>query len=939
MPDDQQKIELEKREQNKRVLVEKEIEASPMFKALKTSAKETNIPLDIETIVDKYFEYSPDSANNFQNQDFYKVDSDLITYVLNQTIYLISVTENGVILNPDGTVDHEGSEMQAKVMAGIATPEEKKELYSKLTSMNKEDNIKDFYLNGIKLDKFLDSIYGMTDAEREALYRNKEFQADLDESANKMTDKIMQLKLYGNIENEEQLKVITNCRVLSGIFEKENLTDNDKRDIAKSIAELKQLADQGEEWAKEIIGAEGSSNEEIIARAIRESEEYIRKEHAGNSLQILQKGYGLNKELLHFYKSEDNPNGVPDERKKEILEAAIALYAQPEAEYTQEAIRVFQLLNLVTKDPKLGIVPDKEKIAHMYSGITGKELGYLEILRQTRSDIESEIDLKFYRFATEAELGQFKGRTDAEYLKTLVRRDYERKAEIEAGKENENERESNVPSFKTVVGTAREEAKRTSDDTDKKTKRVTGHNKKVAVKEYVKEKDRLIEKKLDKMLGDLDYKTRISVMAIASDYVRRQYKDSQESKYMLGYINRHKRQYRGIDRLSMEEHMKVVADNPSLYRALNKMKIDPKNPEEEKMDFIGRNILEIVSKESSRKLGLVMGGLVGSVKDFIEFQNRWLASKIEIGKVKCLEDPTDKKVQAKKEQFGYGEKDFENEVVRKLKNLQMKSMLISGIDISQVDSEQMTEDELYNFYLNYFDEEKARQFAMEDIESRNMLQKVKESGEKSLSQEEIDAIVAREMAAQADPTKSTTRTIEESEAAGDMQLPTGEIVPPELIENIMDVRMQETKDLEADGKVEDLVAPIQGIIEASNTPRENANKTTTNTSTKENYKQKEIKEDKEFDVNAPTNEFDRLYKVDITPTATVAPPAKKMDDKAYIKAGLELNNELGGSDKKLSAALLEGDVETIAECLNAHQGIVKDNKEQPVAVMASGDER
>lgn len=103
--------ELKKKELNKRALVEQEIKEHPIFKSMQKSLEGTQVKLDIDDIVDKYFDLTSDK-NILDNKEFYKVNPDVILQSLQETMYIISSEENGIVLDDSGEIDKEASLQQ-----------------------------------------------------------------------------------------------------------------------------------------------------------------------------------------------------------------------------------------------------------------------------------------------------------------------------------------------------------------------------------------------------------------------------------------------------------------------------------------------------------------------------------------------------------------------------------------------------------------------------------------------------------------------------------------------------------------------------------------------------------------------------------------------------------------------------------------------------------
>ena len=156
--------ELEKKELNKRALLEQEILKHPLFLNMQKATRNAHMNIMVEAIVDRYFDLTSEH-NILQNQEFYQVNMDTIQMALHQTAYLISVEENGIVLEENGELDQKASLHQQEVAAYSEAlkmelrDEERKDIYEKLIiGMDEKDKrLAEYYLNSFSFLEFSQS--------------------------------------------------------------------------------------------------------------------------------------------------------------------------------------------------------------------------------------------------------------------------------------------------------------------------------------------------------------------------------------------------------------------------------------------------------------------------------------------------------------------------------------------------------------------------------------------------------------------------------------------------------------------------------------------------------------------------------------------------------------------------------------------------------------
>lgn len=345
---DQRKLNL--RNERKRILVADELEQHPVFKTLKVSAADNNINIMLDAIVDKYFEFSSDSNNNLQNQEYYVVSPTLIEMALAQTIYLINKTENGVVLDADGT-QNEILSLEQKMMASST---EMKEYYRKLLDEGEKD-VSDIFqaLDEPKKASEVLSKLSMFSTKEEMMYylNSAEGKREQEEvlAGKKSDDNISKLRQDSNLETADNVEAMALAQNVYEIVTRKNITSADKAELKEALIRLEAFGGN----IGKMIASDRVPGKVDLEKVLKMRVEYARAYTTKENLKILQ-SYG---KLHQIGKNWDR---LPIDAKQDVLDAAYALYIQEGGEHKDEALLALSSLGLTDIDNNRNVVLDEQ---------------------------------------------------------------------------------------------------------------------------------------------------------------------------------------------------------------------------------------------------------------------------------------------------------------------------------------------------------------------------------------------------------------------------------------------------------------------------------------------------------------------------------------------------------------------------------------------------
>lgn len=341
---DQKTINL--RSERKRILVADELEQHPVFKTLKVSAAENNIGIMLDAIVDRYFEFSSDGNNNLQNQEYYVVSPTLIEMALAQTIYLINKTENGVVLDADGTQNERLSNEQ-KMMASST---EMKEYYRKLLDEGEKEKDTSAVLEALdeskKVSETLVLLSNMTTREEiKAYWESDEGQKVKKEvlSGKETKKDIITSRVGSNLEKAEDVEIMRLCKEIYFFSTSTKINQDTKINIMENLKQLEAyLGDRGAMLESDKVKGKVDIKK-VLEHYVQYSKEYAKKENLKSIEGIGELG-----------QKGRNWNNLSVEEKRDALEAMYTLYTQEGGKYREKAILAMSSIDGLTKVSKTG---------------------------------------------------------------------------------------------------------------------------------------------------------------------------------------------------------------------------------------------------------------------------------------------------------------------------------------------------------------------------------------------------------------------------------------------------------------------------------------------------------------------------------------------------------------------------------------------------------
>lgn len=405
--DDQKAINL--RNERKRILVADELEQHPVFKTLKISAADNNISIMLDAIVDRYFEFSSDGENNLQNQEYYIVSPTLIEMALAQTIYLINKTENGLVLDANGTQNVKLSNEQ-KMMASST---EMKEHYRKLLDDGDKDAseiLKAFDESKKASDVlvFLSNI--STREELKAYWESNEGKKVKEEilSGEETKNDIENSRVSSNLEKAEDVEIMRLCKEIYTLSTSQKINQVMKMDIIENLKQLEvYIEDRGAMLESDKFKGKVDIVK-VLEHYVKYSKEYSTKENLKSIEGIGKLGQGGR-----------NWDNLTVEEKKEALEAMYTLYTQEGGKYKEKALLAMSSIDGLTKVKKINwaskdIVIDEEGFLGMWNSVNnGKNVTTMKALALifTKNQIKN-VDEHLEMLDQMVEDQTFKERTD-----------------------------------------------------------------------------------------------------------------------------------------------------------------------------------------------------------------------------------------------------------------------------------------------------------------------------------------------------------------------------------------------------------------------------------------------------------------------------------------------------------------------------------------------
>ena len=390
--DDQKAINL--RNERKRILVADELEQHPVFKTLKISATDNNISIMLDAIVDRYFEFSSDSNNNLQNQEYYVVSPTLIEMALAQTIYLINKTENGLVLDANGTQNVKLSNEQ-KMMASST---EMKEHYRKLLDDGDKDTseILKAFDESKKASDVLVVLSNMaTKEELRAYWESNEGKKVKEEvlSGEETKNDIGNSRVSSNLEKAEDVEIMQLCKEIYALSTAKKINPTMRMSIIENLNQLEAY-----------VGNRGAMLEsdkypgrvditKVLEHYVKYSKEYSTKENLKSIKGIGKLG-----------QKDRNWDNLTVEEKRDALEAMYTLYTEEGGKYREKAILAMSSIDGLTKIQKINwatreVTIDEKGFLGMWNSVNdGKNVTSMRALaliftENQRRTVDDHIDM------------------------------------------------------------------------------------------------------------------------------------------------------------------------------------------------------------------------------------------------------------------------------------------------------------------------------------------------------------------------------------------------------------------------------------------------------------------------------------------------------------------------------------------------------------------
>lgn len=285
-----------KEESNKakqEMLIEEAVENNEAFKRLRQTLYKTTsgkVQVSAEDIAEIYSSLVSPSANTVGDKGAFFVDDGLITAAVGAMCYDISVEENGVVLNVDGTLNIEATKHQVAMISGNV-PRDEMDKYKagimaeKALFISENDINKSMELD-VKTEKFTRQFYGKNKRELRNILSDKNVLDEMDSSnkSEEMNQSIDDKRRESNFETAEDVFVMAYCEKMYD-YEKqlEKITDPKERETVELmqlgvLRTIQNLANTGNKAAQKMVKDGKISRESVSGAFKRYRDSYSAKE-------------------------------------------------------------------------------------------------------------------------------------------------------------------------------------------------------------------------------------------------------------------------------------------------------------------------------------------------------------------------------------------------------------------------------------------------------------------------------------------------------------------------------------------------------------------------------------------------------------------------------------------------------------------------------------
>lgn len=324
------------------VLLEEAIENNEAFKRLRqTLVKTTNgrISVSAEDIAEIYSSMVSPSANTVGDKGAFFVDDGLITASVGAICYDISIEENGVVLNVDGTLNVEETKRQVAMISGNVPRDEIDKYKAGMildkqqfleNEKNKNEILSDRTFRGSKAEKFNSEYRKMSKKEREEYMNTDEGRKRFEEALNdeKFDNAVEFFRKIGNLETADEVTFMQLASLMAkGVEKLEGLHGEELKKAQQHLKnvskQIKKAAKQGNKEALRFLNQKGEPDIRAVALAYYE---FVDIYSAKENIQFMQRA---SEKQLYDVKSkiESGKKLSPEDEKfvEELVERNISL--------------------------------------------------------------------------------------------------------------------------------------------------------------------------------------------------------------------------------------------------------------------------------------------------------------------------------------------------------------------------------------------------------------------------------------------------------------------------------------------------------------------------------------------------------------------------------------------------------------------------------------
>ena len=297
-----------KEESNKakqEMLIEEAVENNEAFKRLRQTLYKTTsgkVQVSAEDIVEIYSSLVSPSANTVGDKGAFFVDDGLITAAVGAMCYDISVEENGVVLNVDGTLNIEATKHQVAMISGNVPRDEMDKYKAGMIlerqqflefEKSKNEILSDRTLRGSKAERFNSFYRGMSKKERDEFMNSDAGRKSFEEALNdeKFDSAVEFFRKLGNLETADEVTFMQLASLMARAVEgldglKGEELKKAQQHLKNVSKQVKKAAKQGNKEALRFLNINGEPDIRGIALAYSEFVDlYSTKEN----IQFMQK--------------------------------------------------------------------------------------------------------------------------------------------------------------------------------------------------------------------------------------------------------------------------------------------------------------------------------------------------------------------------------------------------------------------------------------------------------------------------------------------------------------------------------------------------------------------------------------------------------------------------------------------------------------------------